>query len=134
MFDDLVRLLHLVAASVWLGGLITLGALVGAVRRAGADRSVLQAMARQFGRLSWTAMGVAVVTGVTRFARSDVSLSSDTGYAVTLLIKLTLVGLAAALALAHQLTAKTTSHAVRGALQGLILVASLGIVGAAVAL
>jgi putative copper export protein len=134
MLDDLVRFLHLVAASIWVGGLITLGALAMAVRRAGADRTVLQAMARQFGRLSWTAMGVAVVTGVIRLARSEVSLSSDTGYAVALFIKLSLVGLAAALALIHQMTARTTSPATRGALQGLILATSLGIVGAAVAL
>ena len=134
MLDDIVRWLHLIAASVWVGGLITLGALVAAVRRTEADRSVLQAMARQFGRLSWSAMAVAVATGVVQLSRSNVSLSSDTDYAVALFVKLTLVGLAAGLALFHQLTAKQSSPAVRGAIQGLILLVSLGIVAAAVAL
>lgn len=134
MIDDTVRWLHLIAASIWVGGLIVLGALVAAVRRAGADRSVLTAMARQFGRVSWAAMGVALATGVVQLARSDVSLSSDTQYAVALGIKLALVGVAAGLALFHQLTARDSSPAVRGAIQGLILLASLGIVGAAVAL
>ena len=134
VLDDLVRFVHLVAASIWVGGLITLGALVAAVRRAGADRSVLNAMARQFGRLSWTAMGIALVTGVVQLARSNVSLSTDTDYAVALFVKLTLVGVAAGLALFHQLTAQRSSPAVRGAIQGLILLVSLGIVGAAVAL
>ena len=109
MFDDSVRWLHLIAASVWVGGLITLGALVVAVRRAGGERSILKAMARQFGRLSWTAMAVALVTGVVQLARSNVSLSSDTDYAVALFVKLTLVGVAAGLALFHQLTAQRSS-------------------------
>ncbi|MBT8164305.1 MAG: hypothetical protein KJO97_02055, partial [Acidimicrobiia bacterium] len=69
MFDDVVRFLHLVGMAVWVGGLITLGALVMAVRRGGADRPVLKAMAQQFGKLSWTAMAVAIVTGVTLLSR-----------------------------------------------------------------
>lgn len=134
MFDDVVRFLHLLATAVWVGGLITLGALVAAVRRAGADRSVLRAMAQQFGKVSWAAMAVAVVTGVIQLARLDVSLGDDTGYAVALLIKLTLVGAAGGLALFHQLTAKTASPASRAVVQVLILLASLGIVAAAIAL
>ena len=134
MVDDVVRWFHLVAMAVWVGGLITLGALVMAVRRAGADRPVLKAMAQQFGRVSWTALGVAIVTGIVLLSRSDVSLSDDTGYAVALLIKLTLVGVAAGLTVFHQLTAKTATPASRGIVQALILLSSLGIVAAAVAL
>ena len=134
MLDDIIRWLHLIVASIWVGGLITLGVLVAAVRRAGADRSVLKAMAGQFGRLSWAAMAVAVVTGVVQLARSNVSLSSDTDYAVALFVKLTLVGIAAGLALFHQLTAQRSSPAFRGTIQGIILLTSLGIVAAAVAL
>lgn len=123
---DLVRWLHLIAASVWVGGLITLGALVPALRRAGAGRELLQAMARQFGRVSWTAMAVAVLTGglmVIPYLDRP-----------ALAVKLGLVALTAGLAGWHQLAARNQSPAVRGALQGLILVSSLGIVAAAVAL
>jgi len=134
MFDDVVRWFHLVATAVWVGGLITLGALVMAVRRADADRSILKAMAQQFGRVSWTAMAVAITTGIIQLSRSDESLSDDTGYATALFIKLTLVGLAAGLTLFHQMTAKTASPASRGVVQGLILLTSLGIMAAAVAI
>jgi len=134
MFDDVVQWFHLVAAAVWVGGLITLGALVVAARQAGAEREVLRAMAKQFGRVSWTAMAVAIATGVIQLSRSDVSLSDDTGYAAALLIKLTLVGVAAGLTLFHQLTAKTASPASRGIVQALILLTSLGIMAAAIAL
>lgn len=131
---DLVRWLHLLAAAVWTGGLITLGALIPALRKAGADRSVLQAAARQFGRVSWSAMGVAVVTGVIQLLRLDLGTSMRTAFGQRLFIKLLLVGLAAALALGHQLTARRTTPAVRGIIQGLILLLSLGIFAAAVAL
>lgn len=131
---DLVRWLHLLAATVWVGGLITLGALVPAARKAGAERSILQAMARQFGRVSWAAMALAIVTGVIQLLDMDLSGGVDTDYGRTLFVKLLLVGIAIALALGHQLTARTTTPAVRGVIQALILVDSLGILAAAVAL
>lgn len=134
MLDDSIRWLHLVATSVWLGGLITLGALVGAVRATGADRAVLTAMARRFGVLSWSALAVLLATGVLQLARSDVSLRDDTEYAVTLFAKLALVGVAGGLALFHQMTARTSSPAQRGVVQAAILLASLGVVAVAVSL
>lgn len=127
--DGVVLFLHLVAAAIWVGGLITLGALVTAVRGAGGDRSILQAMARQFGRLSWIAMAVAVVTGIIQVDRLGFDWLAE-----PVTRKVGLVVLAIALALAHQLTAKRTSPAVRGMLQAAILLVSLGIVAAAVAL
>jgi len=131
---DLVRWLHLLAAAVWTGGLITLGALVPALRKAGADRPMLQATAKQFGRVSWSAMAVSLVTGVIQVLRLDLSTSLQTEFGKRLFVKLLLVALAAALAFGHQLTARNTSAAVRGIIQGLILLVSLGIFAAAVAL
>lgn len=125
-FEDYLKWVHLLGAAVWTGGLITLAALVVALRRAGADRPLLQAAARQFGRLSWTALAVAVITGIWQM--------EVIGYAYTTIsFKLGLVITAGVLALIHQLTARNTSSAVRGALQGVILVVSLLIFGAAVA-
>lgn len=121
-----VRFLHLLGAMVWVGGLITLGALIPTMRKAGADRPMLQAVARQFGRVSWTGFGLALLTG---------------GWAVidyldrpALAPKLGAVAMAGGLALWHQLNARNQSPRTRGILQGLILLASLGIVAAAVAL
>ncbi len=127
--DEVLLWIHIVAASVWVGGLITLGALVTALRSAGAERPLLQAMARRFGVVSWVAMGVAVVTGVWQVSRLNIPWSND-----RLELKVGLVVLAAGLALLHQLTAKRTSPAVRGILQAVILVVSIAIVGAAVRL
>jgi len=117
--------IHLVAIATWTGGLITLGALVPALRKAGADRPLLQATARRFGVVSWTAMGVAVVTGVWQV----LDLAIDWR---RLEAKLSLVAVMVGLALFHQLTAKRTSPAVRGAIQGIIVVLSIITVGVAV--
>ena len=125
-FEDYLKWVHLLGAAVWTGGLITLAALVVALRSAGADRPMLQAAARQFGRLSWTALAVAVITGIWQM--------EVIGYAyASISFKLGLVITAGVLALIHQLTARSTSPAVRGALQGVILVVSVLIFGAAVA-
>ncbi len=118
--------MHLLAAAVWTGGLITLAVLVVALRRAGTDRPQLQAAARAFGTLSWTALGVAVATGLYQLSRLEWPWDRFT-------LKLTLVVASAALALVHQVTARRTSPAVRGALQGVILVLAVAIFGAAVA-
>jgi putative copper export protein len=124
---ELLKWIHLLAAATWTGGLITLAALVPAMRSAGAERPLLQAVARQFGRVSWVALGVAVVTGIWQ-----VEL---VGYPwADLTFKLTLVVIAAGLALVHQLTARRSTAAMRGLLQGVILLTSIGIFGAAVAL
>jgi uncharacterized membrane protein len=120
---------HLIGAAVWLGGLIAIGAIVPALRSAGADRPQLQAMARQFGRVSWAAMALAVVTGVLQIERLAFNWSDE-----AVMRKVGLVVVAIALAAAHQLTARRSSAAMRGMLQGVILLVSLGIFAAAVAL
>ena len=103
-----------------MGGLITLGALVPALRRSGVERPQLQAMARQFGRVSWAAMALAVASGAWLVSRTGRSWGDLT-------LKLTLVAVAIALAAIHQFTARDASPATRGAVQGLILLVSLGI-------
>ena len=124
--NEILKWIHLVAAAVWTGGLITLDVLVVALRKQNAERTQLQAVARAFGRLSWTVLGVAVATGFWQMERIGYRYEDLT-------LKLSLVAVVAALALGHQVTARRTSAAVRGALQGAILVVSVAIFGAAVA-
>lgn len=88
---------------------------------------MLQAAARQFGRVSWTAFGVLVVTGIWQVEKLGLAWDYD-----RLVLKLVLVGLTAVAALIHQFTARSASAAARGALQGIILVLSIAVFGAAV--
>jgi len=111
---------HLLGAAVWLGGLLTVGALVPALRRAGVERPQLQAMARQFGRLSWAAMAISLISGIWLVSDTDREWGD-------LSLKVGLVVLAILLAALHQLTASRSTPAQRGAVQGVILLVSLGI-------
>jgi hypothetical protein len=77
-------------------------------------------MARQFGRVSWVAMGISLVSGTWLVVDTD----RDWG---DLSLKLGLVIVAIALAAVHQVTAKRSTAAQRGAVQGLILLTSLAI-------
>src|SRR5215468_4907132 len=60
---DTVRLfLHVLAATVWVGGQLTLAALVPAVRGLGGN--VTKAAARRDNQIAWPAFAVLVATGV----------------------------------------------------------------------
>ena len=54
---DTIRLfLHVLAATIWVGGQLTLAALVPVLRRFGADAP--RVVARRFNQVAWTAFGV----------------------------------------------------------------------------
>ena len=124
---DLVLWAHLLAAAVWTGGLIVLGFLVAAIRKQTDDVEVLRAMARRFGVVSWTAIAIAITAGIWMYTELGLPWRDFE-------VKGGLIVLAVVLAAVHQFTAKRTSPAVRGILQLAILIVSVGIFGAAVAL
>jgi len=125
--NDIIRWFHLLAAMVWIGGMITVAAIVPALRASGVSREQLRAMARRYGLVSWIAMALSVVTGIAQTLRLDVELSA------ALAIKLVLVSIAVMLAFAHREIARHSGPALRGAMEGALLVVSLGILAAAVA-
>jgi putative copper export protein len=119
-----VRLfLHVLAATIWVGGQIVLAALVPAVRRAGGSEST-RAVARRFQLVAWPAFAVLVVTGIWNLAAVHVGDQSTT-YRATLTVKLVLVVVSGAGALGHILLARRRP-ALGGALAGLALLAALG--------
>jgi putative copper export protein len=126
--DDLIRFLHLLGAAVWVGGMVTMAVAVPAMRRSGADLEHIRAAARGFAVAAWAAMGVAVATGIAQLVRYSIPTQGNAPLAV----KLLLVGIAVAVAWAHQMFARDLPAAVRGALQGVLLLLGLGIVWAAV--
>lgn len=123
---NVVYYLHVLGATVWVGGLIVLAGLVPAVRQATGDRSVLQAMARRFGVISWTALGLQVVTGL-------IMAIDRFPWSAALNWKVSLVMVSALLAAWHTTMARDQSPAVRGAIQGSILVLALVILALATA-
>ncbi|NNE72420.1 MAG: hypothetical protein HKN26_02035 [Acidimicrobiales bacterium] len=101
--------LHVLGASVWVGGQIVLGALVPTLRGIGGDAP--QRAARQFGRVAWPFYLLVVATGIWNLLKIDVG-DQDTAFHATLGIKLLLVALSGVAAFVHQ---STDSPAMRGA-------------------
>lgn len=118
---DTVRLfLHVLAATVWVGGQVTLAALVPALRAAGTE--VPRAAANAFNRVAWPAFGVLLATGVW-----NVLAESDRGPAFqhTLLLKYALVIASGGTAYAHARAGTRAGLAVYGALTGVTALAAL---------
>ncbi len=124
---EIVKWVHLIAAAVWTGGLIVLAFLVTAIRRSTDDLEVLRATARRFSVVSWTALAFSVMTGAWMYTEYGLPWVNFT-------LKGTLIVVAAGLALVHQLTAKHTHPAVRGIVQLVIILVSIGIFAAAITL
>lgn len=110
---DTVRLfLHVLAATVWVGGQLTLAALVPALRAVSPEAP--RAAANAFNRVAWWAFGVLIVTGIWNIAAQPAHPTS--GYNVTLGIKLVVV---AASGLSAYLHIKATTPRTRGLYGGL---------------
>jgi len=130
MLDDFIRWLHVLAASVWVGGMLTVAALVPLLRKSGVERPVIQAAARRLGAVAWMAISVSAVTGVVQLSRLGIEVRGNT----VLMAKLALVGLSVGLTFVHQEIARDVSPAMRGAMEAVLLLLGLGILFAAVSL
>lgn len=120
---DTVRLfLHVLAATVWVGGQLTLAGLVPGLRAL--DPDAPRAAARRFNRIAWPAFSVLIVTGVWNVFESSVG-NRGTDWQVTLLVKLVVVALSGVSAAAHAATASRLVLAVGGAVAGVSSVAAL---------
>jgi putative copper export protein len=119
---DTVRVfLHVLAATVWVGGQVTLAALVPALRRLGAG--VPRAAARRFNQVAWPAFAVLVATGVWNViaVRSQV----HGRYETTLVVKLAVVAISGISAALHARAHRPAGLAVFGALAGVSALAAL---------
>lgn len=119
--ETLRLFLHVLAATIWVGGQLTLAALVPVLRRAGAD--VPRMAAQQFGRVAWSAFGVLVLTGIWNIAAYDDS--SRSGYRATVSTKLAFVVLSGLSALLHQRASTKKANAIWGAATALFALLAL---------
>lgn len=121
---DTVRLfLHVLAATIWVGGQLVLAVLVPVLRRFGAE--VPRAAASRFNVVAWVAFAVLVATGVWNIVAVRGQISHDPGYRATLILKLVVVAVSGLTAALHARSRSTAGLAVFGALTGLSAVAAL---------
>lgn len=104
--------LHVLAASVWVGGQIVLAGLVPAIRSSYPEATKLIATA--YGRVAWPAFAVVVVTGLWNLSEISVT-DTGTDYQVTLFVKITLAIVSGAAAAVHQVGRSKVALAVGGA-------------------
>ncbi|HEX5614292.1 MAG TPA: CopD family protein [Acidimicrobiia bacterium] len=98
---DTVRVfLHVLGATVWVGGQIALAAVVPVVRGGGAE--LLRAVAHRFQLVAWSAFALLLATGVWNLFAVDVA-DQDGDYLGTLAAKLAFVTLSGICAAAHAL-------------------------------
>ena len=120
---DTVRLfLHVLAATFWVGGQLSLAALVPVLRRFG---DAVTAAARRFNQVAWTAFGVLIVTGIWNIAAVSPQISHSDSYRTTLVVKLAVVVVSGVAAALHIRSRTARSRAVFGALTGLSALVAL---------
>ncbi|HEV7863120.1 MAG TPA: CopD family protein, partial [Acidimicrobiia bacterium] len=108
--------LHVLAATVWVGGQLTLAGLVPGLRALGPD--VPRTVARRFNRIAWPAFAVLFVTGLWNLSSAHVG-DQSTEWIATLLAKLVVVALSGISAALHTRAATKRALALWGALSGL---------------
>jgi putative copper export protein len=114
--------LHVLAASIWVGGQFTMAGLVPTARRAGAE--VPQKLARALAVLLWPAFAVLVVTGFWNISAITLS-GQSTAWKTVLIVKLVVVVIAGVGVYLHQRATTQRSLALWASVGGLASVAAL---------
>lgn len=119
---EAVRLfLHVLAATVWVGGQITLAGLVPGLRSLSPDAP--RRVAQRFNRIAWPAYLVLIATGIWNIAAVHASWQGRYGF--TLVVKVLVVALSGVSAWRHAVSRTPTGLAVWGALTGVSAIAAL---------
>ncbi len=120
---DTVRLfVHVLAASVWVGGQIALAGIVPSVRRVAPEAT--KAIANAFARVAWPAFAVVVLTGFWNLTEVNVG-DTSTAYQVTLFLKVLLAMASGAAAVVHQVGRSKAALAIGGAVGLLAALAAM---------
>jgi len=121
---DTIRLfLHVLAATIWVGGQLVLAALVPVLRKFGAE--VPRAAASRFNQVAWVAFAVLIITGAWNIVAVRGDISHDPGYRTTLIVKLVVVAISGLTAWLHARSNTPRGLAVFGALTGISALAAL---------
>jgi putative copper export protein len=119
---ETIRLfLHVLAATIWVGGQLTLAGLVPGLRALGPDAP--RTVARRFNRIAWPAFAVLVATGIWNIA--VLQPAWGTHFMTTLIVKIVVVVLSGVTAFLHATARSRLGLAVFGALTGVTALAAL---------
>lgn len=108
--------LHVLGATVWVGGQFALAGIVPTLRRVAPDAT--RAVAQAFARVAWPAFGLTVLTGIWNLMAIDITAASGS-YQGTLLLKVAVAILSGVFAAIHAAGRSKVALAVGGALGAL---------------
>lgn len=114
--------LHVLAASVWIGGQFLLAAGVKPLRAVSDD--AVKVAARTFSRLAWPAFALLILTGLWNLAEINLT-GRSTALQVTVLVKILVALTSGVGAAVHQLGRSKAALAVGGTLGSLGSIAAL---------
>lgn len=113
--------LHVIAATIWVGGQFTLAGLLPVLR---AHEGLAKQAASAFNRIAWPAFGVLVLTGMWNLAEVDITQQSNV-YQVTVFVKIVVAIAAGGAAAVHVAAQTKLALALGGAIGGLASVAAV---------
>ena len=114
--SDSIRLfLHVIGATVWVGGQLVFAALVPVLKKK--DAALPKIIAHQFNKIAWPAYGLLILTGIWNMASLPKEVPSN--YSAFLGVKMTVVIFSAVAAILHSRAKSTKGMAMWGALSGL---------------
>ena len=118
-----VRLiLHVLAATIWVGGQLTVAGLLPTIRGLGSDAS--KSVAKAFGRLLWPAYAVLILTGFWNVSADSVK-DAPSAWKTVLFVKIAVVVVAGVGVFLHQRSTSKLGLAVWGSVGALASVAAL---------
>jgi putative copper export protein len=113
--------LHVLAATVWVGGQLTLAGLVPGLR--GLSPDAPRAAARRFALMAWPAYCVLIVTGIWNVLAVHATWSGT--YGTTLILKIAVVAASGIAAWAHSVSRSVFTLALWGSLAAFSAIAAL---------
>lgn len=113
--------LHVLAATIWVGGQFTLAGLVPGLRALSSDAP--RTVARRFNRIAWPAFVVLIITGIWNVAADSGVTHGKHG--TTLVLKLAVVTISGLAAWTHSVSRSKFGLAFFGALSALAALAAL---------
>jgi putative copper export protein len=120
-WDTIRVFLHVAAATIWVGGQLTLAGLVPGLRTVAPDAP--RRVAQRFNVIAWPAYFVLIGTGIWNVLAVDPAF--DTPYSRTLMVKIVVAILSGVAAFLHSIARSKASLAVWGAASSLSAIAAL---------
>ena len=120
--SDSIRLfIHVVGATVWVGGQLVLAALVPALKKVNPDLPKI--VANKFSKIAWGAYALLIASGI--WNMTTLPKNAPSNYSMVLGFKMAVVLLSGVAALLHAKAKEPKKLAMWGSISGLTALASL---------